>query len=333
MLRKSFAFILLILITCALTFAQETSKSKETKKKKEAARSYSTAFNFAFGGGGSYLGVQTKEVTKDNFSKYGLSSVRGVAVEKVIKDSPAEKAGLKDGDVIVRFNGESVTSTRKLRRLISEVAPDHTAAITVVRNGSERNINATIGKSRGRVFSTGSFPNGFIVDALPRVGRVPNVRVSPNIRIFPKRFGENFTLRFGSSRLIGIGVSSLSKQLGEHFGVADGKGILINNVRKDSPAAKAGLRAGDVIVEADGKEIKNSFDLTRIINNKKDGAVNLTIVRNKNRQNISVTPEKRKGNSFYLKELKQLEKTLKEVEKIRVAPSRNFTIRTRKEIL
>ena len=333
MLRKSFAFILLILLTCALTFAQETSKSKETKEKKEAARSYSTAINFAFGGGGSYLGVQTKEVTKDNFSKYGLSSVRGVAVEKVIKDSPAEKAGLKDDDVIVRFNGESVTSTRKLRRLISEVAPDHTAAITVVRNGSERNINATIGKSRGRAFSTGSFPNGFIVDALPRVARIPNVRISPNIRVFPKGLGENFTFSFGSRRLIGIGVSSLSKQLGEHFGVADGKGILINNVRKDSPAAKAGLRAGDVIVEADGKEIKNSFDLTRIINNKEDGAVNLTIVRNKNRQNISVTPEKRKGNSFYLKELKQLEKTLKVVDKIRVAPITNYTIRTRKEIL
>ena len=99
----------------------------------------------------------------------------------------------------------------------------------------------------------------------------------------------------GNSRQIGVGVGSLGKQLGEYFGVADGKGVLINSVRENSPAAKAGLRAGDVIVEVDGKPVAGSMELTRAISEKKEGDVNLTIVRNKNRQTIRVTPEKMQG--------------------------------------
>lgn len=70
---------------------------------------------------------------------------------------------------------------------------------------------------------------------------------------------------------------------------------MINEVHADSPAAKAGLRAGDIIVEADGKEIKSDGDLMRAINAKKDGDVTLTIVRDRNRQTITVTPEEMKN--------------------------------------
>ena len=322
MLRKSFTFILLTLLTCALTNAQETPKSKESKEKKEhkiieSIVSSGSGNNFVFGSRRGYLGVHIKEVTKENFAKYGLSGVRGVAIEKVSKDSPAAKAGLKDNDVIVRFNGESVTSTRKLQRLISEVAPDHTATITVVRNGSEQNLNATIGKPKSAMFrirsGTFALPTGSYSlrgAAIPRMPRMPRIRVSPNV--------SGFNFNFSSSRVIGISTSSLSKQLGEHFGVSDGKGILVNNVRKDSPAAKAGFKAGDVIVAIDGKEVKNSFDLTRAISKKKEGAVNLTIVRNKNRQNISVTPEKRKGNrDIYLNRVFELNKKMKSKRKVK----------------
>ena len=100
---------------------------------------------------------------------------------------------------------------------------------------------------------------------------------------------------FGSNRQIGVSVSSLTKQLGEYFGVSEGKGLLISSVRENSPAAKAGLKAGDIIVEADGKEVKNNMDLIRALNDKKDGAVQLTIVRDRNRQTIQVVPEKLQG--------------------------------------
>ena len=75
-------------------------------------------------------------------------------------------------------------------------------------------------------------------------------------------------------------------------------GVMISSVRENSPAAKAGLKAGDIIVEAGGKAVKNNFDLMRIINDKKDGDIQLTFVRDKNRQTISITPEMSKDSGF-----------------------------------
>jgi serine protease Do len=335
MLRKSFAFILLITMTCAITFAQdETPESKENKEKKarqQLGRVY-TLF-----GGGSYLGVQTREVTKENYAKFGLSRVRGVAVEKVLKDTPAAKAGLQDGDVIIRFNGEAVTSTRKLTRLISEVAADHTADLTVLRNGAEQNISVTMGKRPGaRVFSgTFDMPNVTIPE-IPNF-EMPDIEI-PKIEIpegvydlekLPDGEGKNRVIwNFSSNRVIGVGVSGLNKQLGDYFGVADGKGLLINSVAKDSPAEKAGLKAGDVIVEVDGREVKNSFDLIRLVNEKKEGGINLTVIRDKKRQTISVTPEKRKGNVLRFEDLGKIERELKNLRTRMPAVKRNLRFRT-----
>ena len=236
--------------------------------------------------GGSYLGVQSQDVNKENFSKFGLREVRGVAVEKVLENSPAAQAGLQNGDVIVRFNGEEVTSARKLTRLVGEVAPDHQAKLTVLRNGSERELTATIGKR-----ATASFQNsGSTIDGwygLPGIPEFPSkIKIPDGMTVIPSgKDGENYYF-FGNNRQIGVGVSSLNKQLGDYFGVSEGKGALINNVMETSAAAKAGLRAGDVIVEVDGKAVAGAGELTRAINEKKEGDVTLTIIRNKNRQTV-----------------------------------------------
>jgi len=89
---------------------------------------------------------------------------------------------------------------------------------------------------------------------------------------------------------IGVGVTPLTEQLAQYFGV-DG-GILINNVRYDSSASKAGLKAGDVIVEIDGVAVRGALGLVRAIDDKKEGEVTLTIVRDRKSQTISLTPTK-----------------------------------------
>ncbi len=253
-------------------------------------------------GGGSYLGVQTQEVTKENFSKLGLSSVRGVAIEKVMDDSPAKQAGLQDGDVIVRFNGEEVSSYRKLTRLIGETDPDHQAKITVIRGGSEKEVTVTMGKRQTPKFEMGKF--GAVMPRIQSIPKMPDGDVFERTITVPdgekgdvfvwSGDGKDGNFVFGSTRQIGVGVSSLTKQLGDYFGVSDGKGILINNVNENSPAAKAGLKAGDVIVEVEGKAVSNTMDLIRGISEKKEGDVTLTILRNRNRQTVKVTPEKMK---------------------------------------
>jgi serine protease Do len=293
MIRKSLAFLLIGFVFVIAGGAQTPAPG---------AKGESRSFSFVFDSDGGYLGVQTEEVTKDNFAKYGLREVRGVAIEKVMEGSPAEKAGLQNGDVIVRFNDEEVTSVRKLTRLLGEVSPDHQAKITIIRSGGERDFTATLGKRPTPKFEDGAFgvplPRGERVP-FPPSADMPNL---PPLRSIPSTPGtpdQPFVWRSGSGRRIGVGVTSLTKQLSEHFGVAGG--VMINEVRADSPAAKAGLKAGDIIVEADGKELKGEVDLIRAIAEKKEGDVTLTIVRDRNRQTIRVTPEESKDgfNSFF----------------------------------
>lgn len=304
MIRKSFILFSLAAFTSALVFAQTPEAKKDN-----------TVMSWSFDGG-SYIGVQTEEVTKENFAKFGLREVRGVAVEKVIQGSPAAAAGIQNGDVIVRFNGEEITSTRKLTRLISEVAPDHTAKVTVVRGGSEREISVTVAKRPFPKFEEGAFnfkfPNDFPnvpniqiprMPDMPPMGEMPRMPDMPRVQPFPGTPGapgEGFVWQhFGSRRQIGVGITPLTKQLSEHFGVKGG--IMINSVLENSAAAKAGLKAGDIIVEVEGKELKGEGDLQRAIHEKKEGDISLTIVRGGSRQTVRVTPEEVRGgfNTFF----------------------------------
>ncbi len=291
MFRKLLGFILLAFSSCTIIYSQKTPEVPKQPDKTPKPMVWSFQFD------GSYLGIEPQEVTKDNFGKFGLSSVRGVAVEKVVENSPAAQAGLQTGDVIVKFEGEEITSVRKLSRLIAEVAPDHQVKLTILRSGSEQEITATMGKREMPTVFNGNFK----MENMPKLPEMPQM---PQVQVMPpngkgetflwKNDGEN-TFFFGANRQIGVSVSSLTKQLGEYFGAADGKGLLINNVRENSPAAKAGLKAGDIIIEVDGKEVNGNTDLIRSINEKKEGDITLTILRDRNRQTIQVTPEKLKG--------------------------------------
>ena len=289
MLKKIPAFILLAVSGCTLAYSQKTPEpSKQPEKPSKPS-----VFTFQFEGG-SYLGVETQEITKDNFGKFGLGGVRGVAVEKVVENSPAALAGLQAGDVIVKFEGEEVTSVRKLSRMVAEVAPDHQVRLTIVRGGGEQEITATIGRREMPKFENGNFKMEMQLPKMPAIPNSPQVQVLPNAKgDFTWKDDGNFY--FGPNRRIGVGVAPLTKQLGEYFGASDGKGLLVNSVREDSPAAKAGLKAGDIITEADGREIKSNADLIRALNEKKEGAVVLTIIRDRNRQSVQVTPEKIQG--------------------------------------
>ena len=291
MFNRSFVSILIVTSSFILAIGQ-TPEAKTEKVDKSTAM-----LTLAYAGDGGYLGIQTQEVTKENFAKFGLREVRGVAVEKVIENSPAASAGILAGDVIVRFDGEEVTGARKLTRLINEVAPDHQVKLTVLRGGSEQEIAATLGKRQMPKFENGNFtfstPGPMFKMGIPALPNGELLRSFP----MPRGEGRSFAWRAGEGRQIGIGVTALSKQLAAHFGVESG--VMINNVLENSPAAKAGLKAGDIIVESDGKAVKGDFDLIRAINGKKEGDVSLTIVRDGKRQTISVTPEASKDSGYF----------------------------------
>src|SRR5437764_11977335 len=157
MSRKKLALIVALIVSAGaiasgIVYAQEASTPQaqtlralldaDTQESQEpGARSLSFFLD-----GGAFLGVGTEDITKENMARYGMREVRGVGVTEVAKDSPAEKAGLRKDDVIVRFDGESVTSVRKLNRLVAECSPDQTVRLTISRGGAEQEVSATLSK-------------------------------------------------------------------------------------------------------------------------------------------------------------------------------------------
>jgi serine protease Do len=246
-------------------------------------------FSFLIEGGG-FLGVYAENITRENMGRYHLSQVRGVGVTQVIKDSPAEKAGLRKDDVILRLDGENITSVRKLNRLVSEIAPDQSVRVNFSRAGSEQEITATIAKRNN---------SSMVRDLLPGDSKRWKWEADPKAFKwegplldrdgFANKDGD-LTFMLGNSRRIGVSTMELSKQLADFFGIADGKGVLVTSVTEDGPAAKAGIKAGDVITAIDGEAVDSPGDISRAINRKQEGDVALTVIRNKAPQTIRVTP-------------------------------------------
>ena len=257
-------------------------------------------FSFFVEGGG-FLGVYAENISRDNMSRYRVSQVRGVGVTQVIKDSPAEKAGLRKDDVILRLDGENVSSVRKLNRLVSELSPDQSVKVTISRGGSEQEITATIGK-RSNTMAQNLFngePRVFKWEGPDMKGfKWENPLFKNNFPNLPNDGGD-MSFFLSNSRRIGVSTMSLTKQLADYFGIADGKGALVTSVSEDGPAAKAGVKAGDVITAVDGEAVDSPGDISRVINRKKEGEVTLTIIRNKSQQTIHVTPREGVGRGTF----------------------------------
>ncbi len=242
--------------------------------------------------GGNYLGVVADDVDKDDAQRLSLREQRGVIVKTVRENSPAAKAGLQKDDVILRFDGEAVTSMRKLTRLIEESAPEQKVRITVLRNGQERDIEAMLTARRAE-FSNLSALSG--IQGFELNGKELNTLRG---QLGELQAGQTPLALFGARRRIGISTTELTEQLSEYFGVSGKGGLLISNVEKDSPAEKAGLKAGDIIIEANGAKLNNPAELIQAISKQEEGDVTLTIIRNKSQQTLKVTPEKMKPINF-----------------------------------
>jgi C-terminal processing protease CtpA/Prc len=282
----------LVLLFATLALAAVGVIAQQTTEKKEPAKARAMVFSGM--GDGGYLGVETENVNRENFGKFGLREARGVAIAKVIDGSPAALAGLQSGDVIVRVDDESIKSSLKLSRVIGEISPDQQARITYLRNGDERETTVRIGKRPAmNLGAFGEFPRvPSIQGGAPIAPQAPETKKFEELRQnFSRIEPGNYIWGFSSNRRLGVGVATLSKQLGEYFGVPEGKGLLVTEVLENSAAAKAGLRAGDVIVDVDGKEVNTSLGLIRAVGAKKEGEVTLTIVRDKQSQSVRVTPD------------------------------------------
>ena len=285
-----FAFV--ILLASKSVWAQQTTIAVPEQGDRPAAISI-------FFDGENTLGIVPENITKENMSRYNLREPRGVAITRVIEGGPAERAGLKKDDVILRFDAEPVTSVRKLQRLIGEAQPEHTVRLTISRGGAEQEVSVTLGKRQDfpRLLEGAVLPQA---DELRRHAEEMKKHGEELKGLFgkiPQGQGA-LVMGFGTGRRIGATTTQLTEQLAEYFGVTEKSGLLVTSIIENSPAAKAGLKAGDVITEVDGTKIKSHRDLTGAINRKDEGEITLTIVRDKRPRTIKLTPERRQGFSF-----------------------------------
>lgn len=247
---------------------------------------------------GSWLGVETREVTAEKAKELKLSVERGVLIEKVLDDGPAAKAGLKDGDVITEINGQRVEGTVQFRRMIRETPAGRTLQLTVWRDGRSETINATLGKMQDNHKQwMSATPQVFNF----RMPEIPEVAPMPGI---PSIEWDNGNLMMNRPRL-GIDAEDLSGQLGSYFGAPDGEGILVREVNPGSAAEKAGVKAGDVITSLNGERIHGVAELRSKLSAAGEGkTAKLGVLRNKSTLTLDVEIPAMKSKTVHKMEMR-----------------------------
>lgn len=254
--------------------------------------------------GGSMLGVGLDETEGD---------LRGAKVRSVEEGSPAEKAGIKEGDVIVRFDGEPVRSVSHLARLVGETPAGRSVAIDVSRGGTTQKLTATLaeGKRRVRVFSGDGLPGmrefafempEFDIQvpeppeapAAPHAPAAPLAPRAPMPHAWSWKSDDGYDMVFrmlgGGPRKLGIEYMEVGEQLAGYFKLSGKTGVLVSSVDADGPAGKAGMKAGDVILKLGAEAIADSDDLREAVAKAEGGKeVTVTVQRDGRPLDLKVT--------------------------------------------
>jgi serine protease Do len=253
-------------------------------------------FNLSFGDeGGSWLGVETQEVTSDKAKEFKLPAERGVVLDKITPDSPASKAGLKENDVVTEINGQHVEGAVQFRRMIREIPAGRNVQLTVWRDGRTQTINLTLGKAEELHRSMMKAMPGTFAFRMPEMPEIPDLPEVAEIPDMPS-MDWNGTMALAGRARLGIDAEDLTGQLGSYFGAPDGEGILVRGFIAGSPAEKAGLKAGDVIISLNGERVRSVGDLRQKLASRhddkdtegKDRTVKIGVLRNKSEMSLKV---------------------------------------------
>jgi serine protease Do len=249
-------------------------------------------------GPGSSIGASVRDLRDEEITSAKLAQPGGVLVQDVRDESAAARAGLRSGDIVVEFDGERVRGARHFTRLVRETPPGRTVRSSVMRDGQRRDV--TITPTAGDQF-TMAFP-----DIGPAIER--------GLRSMPRNFNFDFQVpvppappdaplprgRFAPRGRLGVTLSPLSDQLAAYFGVKEG--VLVSSVETDSPAGRAGLRAGDVLTRINGRDVRGPGDVTRAVRDAESGAtLDVRVFRDRKNVDLKVTlPEREAPESGVL---------------------------------
>ena len=243
-------------------------------------------------GSGSYLGVGVLDVDAERAKALKLKEDRGVEVSSVTEGGPADKAGIKQGDVVLEYNGQPVEGMTQFQRLVHETPAGREVKVEVWRNGASLTLTVTVETRKG--FSLESPNLDINVFGNPPTYQMPSM---PGMQGMPE-FDMPHIMTIMPSRRLGIDGEGLGDepQFAEFLGVKEG--VLVKSVAKNSAAEKAGIKAGDVITKIGDTPVSSSHDITGTLRaNRQNQTFIVTVVRNKKEMQITVTIEDRTGQN------------------------------------
>jgi S1-C subfamily serine protease len=269
-----------------------------------------------------YLGVDIRDVGDDQVSVLKLKEARGAEVIHVDHDGPAGKVGLREHDVILQMNGTMIEGEDQLRKMLRETPAGRTATLIISRDGQQQTITtrlankqeverqaweghwtvpvpseegagagapaattAAAGSGSGGGSGSGSSNSSAGTKGQGFFSSNPVARGSHNL--IATMTGSSYT---------GALVENMGPQLAEFFG-SQGAGVLVHSVDADSPAAKAGLRAGDVVVRANSVKMASSSDWMKIVRENRGKSVEVVVLRDKKEQTLTLIPDGKKRTS------------------------------------
>ncbi len=232
-----------------------------------------------------YLGIVCSDVDNNRAAALKLKDATGAEVITVDRDAPAAKVGLRPHDVILQMNGQTVAGEEQLRRMLRETPAGRTVTLLISRNGQQQTVSvqladrATIEQNAWAQHMALPSPDDDDIYALE----------GPSGTSFGT--GSGF---FGSFSLeppsVGVELDVLGSQLADYFGVKDGQGLLVKRVAENSPAARAGLKAGDVITKANGQTMATLSEWMKMVRANRGKQVQITLVRNHKEQTVTLEP-------------------------------------------
>lgn len=260
--------------------------------------------------GGSRIGASVRDVEPSDVTGKKLTAQSGAIIDEVRSETPAAKAGLRAGDVVIAFDGERVRSASQLRRLVDETPTGRRVPLSVMRDGSglalvvvPESSSLSADPATAKLFhglATKMF-DGRSWKGDDRAALQQDLLSKLRDRKFERFSAPAFESEFGMDEgnvvglttrpRLGVTAEGVSDQLATYFGVTSG--VLVQHVAEDSAAAKAGMKAGDVITAVNGTSIKDAADLRRVVAEAGEGQeLTLSVTRERKTMTLKTTIEK-----------------------------------------
>jgi len=219
---------------------------------------------------GGYLGVILQDINTGMAKAMDLDDEDGVLVSEVVDGSPADEAGLQDGDVIIKFKGKDLKSHSALTKAVGKSSPGEKVELVILRDGKKKTVEVELGERKEHTMV-------FFGD---EDGDSEKIKIMIN----------DLDFLHEERGFMGVELDDINEQMGEYFDVKDGEGALITSVTEDSAAEAAGLEAGDVIVKMDGEDIESAEDVhSALAGTEPEQKMELRVIRKGKKKTLEIT--------------------------------------------